>query len=111
EPRTAYPRLLDSPVPWAGRDEDPGDDGVWAVTCFVTRAGFRRRGVSYALARAAVDYARARGARAPARRHADRVLDRRRSEPFAVEPAHFRVRVDFRLRMGKPSMGKPCLTL
>jgi len=64
EPRTAYPRLLDSPVPWAGRDEDPGDDGVWAATCFVTRAGFRRRGVSYALARAAVDYARARGARA-----------------------------------------------
>jgi GNAT superfamily N-acetyltransferase len=64
EPRTAYPRLLDSPVPWAGRDEDPGDDGVWAATCFVTRAGFRRRGVSYALARAAVDCARARGARA-----------------------------------------------
>jgi GNAT superfamily N-acetyltransferase len=64
EPRTAYPRLLDSPVPWAGRDEDKGDDSVWAVTCFVTRAGFRRRGVSYALARAAVDYARARGARA-----------------------------------------------
>jgi GNAT superfamily N-acetyltransferase len=64
EPRTAYPRLLDSPVPWAGRDEDPGDDGVWAATCFVTRAGFRRRGVSYALARAAVDDARARGARA-----------------------------------------------
>jgi GNAT superfamily N-acetyltransferase len=64
EPRTAYPRLLDSPVPWAGRDEDPGDDSVWAATCFVTRAGFRRRGVSYALARAAVDYARARGARA-----------------------------------------------
>ncbi len=64
EPRTAYRRLLDSPVPWAGRDEDSGDDSVWAVTCFVTRAGFRRRGVSYALARAAVDYARARGARA-----------------------------------------------
>jgi GNAT superfamily N-acetyltransferase len=64
EPRTAYPRLLDSPVPWAGRDEDPGDDGVWAATCFVTRASFRRRGVSYALARAAVEYARARGASA-----------------------------------------------
>jgi GNAT superfamily N-acetyltransferase len=28
------------------------------------RAGFRRRGLSYALARAAVDFARARGARA-----------------------------------------------
>ena len=40
EPRTAYPRLLDSPVPWAGRDEDPGDDGVWAATCFVTRAEY-----------------------------------------------------------------------
>jgi GNAT superfamily N-acetyltransferase len=35
-----------------------------AVTCFVTRAGFRRRGVSRALARAAVDFARQRGARA-----------------------------------------------
>jgi GNAT superfamily N-acetyltransferase len=34
------------------------------VTCFVTRAGFRRRGISYALARAAVDFARERGARA-----------------------------------------------
>src|SRR5262249_39644073 len=29
-----------------------------------TRAGFRRRGISYALARAAVDFARRRGARA-----------------------------------------------
>jgi GNAT superfamily N-acetyltransferase len=34
------------------------------VTCFVTRAGFRRRGVSRALARAAVDFAHERGARA-----------------------------------------------
>jgi len=34
------------------------------VTCFVTRAGFRRRGISRALARAAVDFARERGARA-----------------------------------------------
>ena len=51
-------------VPWEGRDEDKADDSVWAVTCFVTRAGFRRRGVSRALARAAVDFARERGARA-----------------------------------------------
>ena len=64
EPRTAYARLRRTPVPWKGRDEDPGDDGVWAVVCFVTRAGFRRRGVSRALARAAVDFARERGARA-----------------------------------------------
>ena len=34
------------------------------MTCFVTRAGFRCRGVSRALARAAADFARARGARA-----------------------------------------------
>ena len=32
--------------------------------CFVTRTGFRRRGISRALARAAVDFARERGARA-----------------------------------------------
>jgi GNAT superfamily N-acetyltransferase len=34
------------------------------VPCFVTRAGFRRRGVTYALAGAAVSFARERGARA-----------------------------------------------
>jgi GNAT superfamily N-acetyltransferase len=62
EPRTAYVRL--GRVPWAGRAEDKTDDSVWAVTCFVTRTGFRRRGVSCALARAAVDFARQRGARA-----------------------------------------------
>ena len=64
ESRVAYPRLRDTKVPWVGRKEDPSDPGVWAVTCFVTRAGFRRRGVSRALARAAVDFARERGARA-----------------------------------------------
>jgi GNAT superfamily N-acetyltransferase len=64
EPRTAYRRLRNSPVPFTGRDEDPADDSVWAVTCFVTRAGFRRRGVSRALARATVAFAREHGARA-----------------------------------------------
>ena len=65
EPRTAYPRLLrNTRVPWDGREEDKADNGVWAVTCFVTRTGFRRRGVSRALAHAAVDFARQRGARA-----------------------------------------------
>lgn len=65
EPRTAYPRLLrNSRVPWDARSEDKDDDSVWAVTCFVTRAGFRRRGVSYALARATVGFARRHGARA-----------------------------------------------
>ncbi|MCZ2830794.1 GNAT family N-acetyltransferase [Modestobacter sp. VKM Ac-2986] len=64
EPRTAYPRLRGQRVAWPGRDEDPDDAGAWAVTCFVTRAGYRRRGVSRALAAAAVDFARDRGARA-----------------------------------------------
>jgi len=65
EPRTAYPGLLRVyRVPWEGRNEDKADDTVWAVTCFVVRAGYRRRRVSYALARAAVDFARQRGARA-----------------------------------------------
>jgi GNAT superfamily N-acetyltransferase len=64
-PRSAHPRLLrNNRVPWDGRSEDKADDGVWAVTCFVTRTGFRRRGVSYALARTAREFARASGARA-----------------------------------------------
>lgn len=65
EPRSVYRRLLrDNRVPWAGRTEDRADSSVWAVTCFVTRAGFRRRGVGAALARAAVGYARQCGAAA-----------------------------------------------
>jgi GNAT superfamily N-acetyltransferase len=64
EPRTAYPRLAFSRTVWTGRAEDKADDNVWAVTCFVTRPGYRRRGISYALAAAAVDFARQRGARA-----------------------------------------------
>jgi GNAT superfamily N-acetyltransferase len=65
EPRTAYGSLVrNTRVPWDGRDEDKTDDSVWAVTCFVTRVGFRRRGISRALARAAVEFARERGARA-----------------------------------------------
>jgi GNAT superfamily N-acetyltransferase len=65
EPRPAYQGLLRVyRVPWEGRAEDKNDESVWAVTCVFTRAGFRHRGVSYALARAAVDFARERGAQA-----------------------------------------------
>jgi GNAT superfamily N-acetyltransferase len=65
EPRTAYEGLVrNNRVPWEGRTEDKTDDSVWAVTCLFTRAGFRKRGISRALARAAVDFARERGARA-----------------------------------------------
>lgn len=65
EPRAAYEGLRRVyRVPWQGRNEDKADETVWAVTCVFTRAGYRRRGIAYALAEAAVDYARARGARA-----------------------------------------------
>jgi GNAT superfamily N-acetyltransferase len=64
EPRTAYPKLRTSRVPWTGRHEDKDDDEVWAVTCFVVRKGYRGRGLTYPLARATVDFARERGARA-----------------------------------------------
>jgi len=63
--RTDYAGLLRVfRVPWDGRDEDKTDDDVWAVTCLFARAGFRKRGVRRALARAAVVFARERGARA-----------------------------------------------
>ncbi|HEX8631251.1 MAG TPA: GNAT family N-acetyltransferase [Catenuloplanes sp.] len=64
EPRPAYPKLRTSRVPWSGRDEDRDDAGVWAVTCFVVRKGYRGRGLTYPLAAATVDFARERGARA-----------------------------------------------
>jgi len=64
EPRTAYFKLRTSRVPWTGRDEDKDNDGIWAVTCFVVRKGYRGRGLTYPLARATVDFARERGARA-----------------------------------------------
>ena len=65
EPRAAYDGLVRTfRVPWEGRDEDKADVSVLAVTCLFTRAGYRKRGISRALAAAAVDFARERGARA-----------------------------------------------
>ncbi len=63
EPRPAYFGLLANfRVPWEGRAEDKGDDSVWAVTCLLVRAGFRRRGISRELVSAAVHFARESGA-------------------------------------------------
>lgn len=65
EPRPAYHGMVrNQRVPWEGRDEDPADATVWAITCLVTRRGHRRQGIASALAQAAVDHARSRGARA-----------------------------------------------
>ena len=60
EPRPAYPRVLTNRVIPATAEPDLG---VWAVTCFVVRVGYRRRGVGAALLAGAVDQARAGGAR------------------------------------------------
>jgi GNAT superfamily N-acetyltransferase len=64
--------LDDEPVAWCGvepgssypRIASANDDSVWAVTCFVVRVGYRKRGLGRQLALAAVDHARANGARA-----------------------------------------------
>jgi GNAT superfamily N-acetyltransferase len=61
EPRVAYPRLTQTV--WNGRREDRADPGIWSVTCFTVRKGYRRRGLTYPLAAATVPYARDRGAR------------------------------------------------
>lgn len=78
QPRTAYPSLLRVyRTPWEGRKEDKADGSVWAVTCVFVRAGYRKRGIAYALAAAAVAHARSRGARAleayPMRREAGEI--------------------------------------
>ena len=51
EPRPAYFGLARVyRVPWEGRNEDKADESVWSVTCVLVRAGFRGRGIAYALA-------------------------------------------------------------
>jgi hypothetical protein len=42
---------------------DPELVGVWSVTCFVVRKGFRRQGLMYELAAATVEYGRQAGTR------------------------------------------------
>ncbi len=54
EPRENYPRLWSRKQPWMRMD--PELDGVWSVTCFVVRKGFRRHGLMYELAAATVEY-------------------------------------------------------
>ena len=63
EPRPLTPRIFNSKISMAGRREPDDDESVWAVTCFVVRVGFRRRGLGAALLAAAVEQAVAGGAR------------------------------------------------
>lgn len=48
---------------WKGRTEDKSDASIWALTCLVVRAGYRRQGISRALVAATIDLARDGGAR------------------------------------------------
>ena len=64
EPRTSYPRILRSRMVALASSEPRDDQSVWAVTCFVVRVDYRRRGVSTALIAGAVDWARENGAKA-----------------------------------------------
>ena len=59
-PRADYPRLISYPVAASTTDET----GLWAVTCFVVRAGKRKQGFAEVLLEGAVDLARRHGARA-----------------------------------------------
>jgi ribosomal protein S18 acetylase RimI-like enzyme len=63
EPRTHYPQALRGRVVTGGSAEAPDDESVWAITCFVVRVGFRRRGIAGALVAAATNHARGHGAR------------------------------------------------
>jgi GNAT superfamily N-acetyltransferase len=62
EPRPNYLRLTHMKV-LAGSTEPQDDPTVWAVTCFVVRVGFRKRGIGGALLAGAVNHARSGGAR------------------------------------------------
>ncbi|WP_330475334.1 GNAT family N-acetyltransferase [Terrabacter sp. C0L_2] len=61
EPRENYVRIWARQKPWMR--QDPEAEGVWSVTCFVVRKGFRRQGLMYELAAATVEYGRQVGAR------------------------------------------------
>lgn len=61
EPRENYPRIWARQKSWMRMDPDL--EGVWSVTCFVVRKGFRRQGLMYELAAATVEYGRRVGAR------------------------------------------------
>jgi ribosomal protein S18 acetylase RimI-like enzyme len=63
EPRVRYPQLFAGRVVSTGSKEPHDDESVWAITCFVVRTGYRRRGIAQQLVRAAVSHALDHGAR------------------------------------------------
>lgn len=66
-PRPSFPRLTQSRplrAVAAASHDDLADESVWAITCFVVKVGWRRRGIARALLDAAVEMARDHGASA-----------------------------------------------
>ena len=63
EPRPHYQRVIGSVHVEKAGALPLDDEAIWAVTCFVVRVGFRRRGIGGALLAGAVDAARSQGAR------------------------------------------------
>ena len=78
-PRETY-RELEKSVSLARIDDEP----VWSVVCFFVERGWRRKGISLRLLRAAVEYARTAGAKI--------------IEGYPVEPGQRQ-----RLQMGSPA--------
>ena len=58
-PRANYPRLRTMKAAQATQDTD----GLWSVTCFVVRVGYRRQGLTSQLLLAAIEFAARHGAR------------------------------------------------
>ena len=69
-PRDEHDQLLRSPTL---RPDEPGEEGVFSITCFYVHPSARRQGIPGELVRAAVSDARARGARAVEAYAADRL--------------------------------------
>ena len=67
-PRAAYPRLWRTPRVTEhhgdseGRESLRTEEEIWAITCFVIRVGYRRRGIATRLLQAAIAYASDHGA-------------------------------------------------
>jgi hypothetical protein len=64
EPRPAFAFIPEQRTWCKKRGQDPTDDRVWVISCFITRTPFRYTGVSRTLAKEAVEFARRRGAEA-----------------------------------------------
>ena len=110
EPRPVYPRVLTSRVIPASTEPDLGDAGVWAVTCFVVRVGYRRRGVGAALLAGAIEQARNGGARAVEAYPVDTAGEKVSSADLYHGPLSTFVAAGFAIR-GRPVDGRAVVSL